>query len=325
MTTKQIEQSIAEHAAAASRAREAGADGVEITAGKGYLIHQFLNPAVNRRQDDWGGNEDARFRLLHEILNAVRAAVGEDFLVGVRMSGADLNVSPLLLAAGRWPSPLVSAAMRRGNDVDQMARYAKRMVGVDYLHVVAGYGFPNPHDLAGEFPFAEIRTFFDSVRHLSGKAAWRAALAHLPLPTSVLHWFTNLGWNRSFRSLSLANEIKKQLPSMPVITNGGYETLRSIDEGLEHCDMVSMARALIANPDLIQVYLNEDKDVPEHERCTRCNRCVGRTTTSPLGCYDVSRFGGSYTRMSSEIMKWNAPDRLPGEEDQSAFEQPHGA
>ena len=77
MSTKQIEQSIAQHAAAALRVREAGADGIEIVAGKGYLIHQFLNPAINRRQDDWGGSEDARFRLLDEILKAVRAAVGE--------------------------------------------------------------------------------------------------------------------------------------------------------------------------------------------------------------------------------------------------------
>jgi NADH:flavin oxidoreductases, Old Yellow Enzyme family len=315
MSTKQIEQSIAEHAAAALRAREAGADGVEIVAGKGYLIHQFLNPAINRRQDDWGGSEDARFRLLDRILKAVRAAVGKDFLLGVRLSGADFNASPLLLAAGRWPSPLVSAALRRGNDVHQMARYAKRMQGVDYLHVVAGYGFPNPHDVPGAFPFREVRCFFDSVRHLSGKAKWRAALAHLPMPERALHWFTNLGWDPSFRSLSLANEIKKQLPSMTVITNGCYETLESINEGLEHCDMVSMARALIANPKLINTYLNHDRDVPEKERCTRCNRCVGRTTTSPLGCYDVSRFGGSYARMFAEIMKWNQPDRVPGEED----------
>ena len=86
---------------------------------------------------------------------------------------------------------------------------------------------------------------------------------HLPVPERALHWFTNLGWDPAFRSLGLANEIKKQLPSMPVITNGCCETLESIDEGLEHCDMVSMARALIANPELISTYLNNGKDVPE--------------------------------------------------------------
>ena len=48
---------------------------------------------------------------------------------------------------------------------------------------------------------------------------------HLPVPERALHWFTNLGWDPAFRSLGLANEIKKQLPSMPVITIGCYETL----------------------------------------------------------------------------------------------------
>ena len=143
---------------------------------------------------------------------------------------------------------------------------------------------------------------------------------HLPVPERALHWLTNLGWDPAFRSLGLANEIEKQLPSMPVITNGCYETLESIDEGLEHCDMVSMARALIANPKLISTYLNNGEDVPEEERCTRCNRCVGRTTTGPLGCYDVSRFGGSYSRMFGEIMKWNQADRVAGEEDELASE-----
>ena len=82
-----------------------------------------------------------------------------------------------------------------------------------------------------------------------------------------------------------------------------------------------MARALIANPKLVVTYLNNGKDVPEEERCTRCNRCVGRTTTSPLGCYDVSRFGGSYSYMFREIMRWNQPDRVADEDDQSFSEE----
>jgi 2,4-dienoyl-CoA reductase-like NADH-dependent reductase (Old Yellow Enzyme family) len=309
MSVQQIERSIGEHAAAARRARQAGADGIEITAGKGYLIHQFLNPAINHRQDDWGGSVDARFHLLERVLTAVRTEVGANFLVGVRLSASDFNDSPWLLAAGRRPAPLSSAALRRGNDVEQMIEYAKRMVGVDYLHVVAGYGFPNPHDVAGAFPFREIRIFFDSVRHLSRKAWWRAALANA-LPASWGHWIFNAGWDPSFRSLELANRFKAQLPDMTVITNGNYETLRSVADGLQHCDMVSMARALIANPDLIDGHLALGNDVPEAQRCTRCNRCVGRTTTSPLGCYEPSRFQ-DHAMMFREILKWNQPDPVP--------------
>lgn len=311
MSDAQIRASINEHAAAALRAREAGADGIEITAGKGYLIHQFLNPAINRRDDEWGGSEDKRFRFFDEVQAAVRREVGDDFLVGVRLSGSDLNASPLPLALGRWPSPLRTAALRRGNDIDQMVRYGRLMKKVDYLHVVAGYGFPNPHDAAGAFPFDEIRMFFDSVRHLSRKAWWRAAAANGLAP--VMRWLLTRGWDLSYRSLPLAAKFKSELPHMTVITNGVYETLDSIRQGLAQCDMVSMARALIANPDLISRYLRNDADVPVARRCTRCNRCVGRTTTSPLGCYDASRFRDT-REMFRQIMDWNRPDPPPAEE-----------
>ena len=72
MTSDEIGQTVQNFAAAARRAREAGCDGVEIAAHKGYLIHQFLNPGINRRTDDYGGSPDKRFRLLREIILAVR-------------------------------------------------------------------------------------------------------------------------------------------------------------------------------------------------------------------------------------------------------------
>jgi 2,4-dienoyl-CoA reductase (NADPH2) len=303
MSRDDIRISIQEHAAAAARAQEAGADGVEITASKGYLIHQFLNPGINRRTDDWGGSEAKRLRFLDEVLKAVREKVGPDYLVGVRLSACDSNAQPALLALGRWPSPFLFG----GNDAAQMIRYARQLGGVDYLHVVAGYGFPNPRDVPGAFPFEEIRMFFDSVRHLSTKAGLRAAAAHL-LPREVGHWVFNLGWSRSHSSLELAANIKRSLPDMTVVTNGGYQDRASINAALERCDMVSMARALIATPDLVRGYFEHDRDVPQAERCTQCNRCVGRTTTSPLGCYEPKRFGGSYEAMFAQILEWNRPD-----------------
>jgi 2,4-dienoyl-CoA reductase (NADPH2) len=303
MSRGDVQTSIQEHAAAAARAQEAGADGVEITASKGYLIHQFLNPGINRRTDEWGGSEEKRLRFLEEVLQAVRDKVGPAYLVGVRLSACDFNARPALLALGRWPSPFVHG----GNDDAQMIRYAKQLAGVDYLHVVAGYGFPNPRDVPGAFPFEEVRMFFDSVRHLSTKAAVRAAGAHL-LPRKVGHWLFNLGWSRSHSSLEFAANIKRARPDVTVITNGGYLDRASINAALERCDMVSMARALIATPDLVHGYFEQDRDVPAAEQCTQCNRCVGRTTTSPLGCYELKRFGGSYEAMFAQILEWNRPD-----------------
>lgn len=309
MTEQQIQTSIREHADAARRAREAGADGIEITVGKGYLIHQFLNPAINRRTDDWGGNVAARGRFLHEILAAVRAEVGRDYLVGLRFSASDFNGSPALLGIGRLPWSIATDDVKTDAANRLMARHVLNMGGVDYLHVVAGYGFPNPHDVPGAFPFEEIRIFFNSVRHLSDKAWFRASLANL-MPRWFGHWLFNHGWDETFRSLDLANWVKQEVSgrNVAVIANGGYETLESLRAGLERCDMVSMARALIANPDLVRAYIAAGRDVEPEDRCSRCNRCVGRTTTSPLGCYDIKRFRGSQRRMIDQIMAWNRPD-----------------
>ena len=69
--------------------------------------------------------------------------------------------------------------------------------------------------------------------------------------------------------------------------------------------MVSMARALIANPDLLEVF-RAGQNLPDN-KCTHCNKCVGRTVLSPLGCYDLDRFP-SRKAMQDQIMEWNRPD-----------------
>ena len=109
MTLADIEHSVSEFGSAARRVREAGADGVEVTASKGYLIHQFLNPAINRRHDDYGGSVAKRFRFLRQVIGAVRAQVGPDFLLGVRLSAKDCNQLPLNL---RLPLPRDSEQFR---------------------------------------------------------------------------------------------------------------------------------------------------------------------------------------------------------------------
>ena len=77
------------YARAAGHIVEGGLDGVEILASMGYLIAQFLNPRVNRRDDAYGGNLENRMRFLVEILEAVRARIGCDPILGVRISDAD--------------------------------------------------------------------------------------------------------------------------------------------------------------------------------------------------------------------------------------------
>jgi 2,4-dienoyl-CoA reductase-like NADH-dependent reductase (Old Yellow Enzyme family) len=74
------------YASGALRLKKAGLDGVEIVASHGYLPAQFLNPHLNRREDEYGGSLPNRIRMLRETIAAVRAAVGTDFVVGVRIS-----------------------------------------------------------------------------------------------------------------------------------------------------------------------------------------------------------------------------------------------
>jgi 2,4-dienoyl-CoA reductase-like NADH-dependent reductase (Old Yellow Enzyme family)/thioredoxin reductase len=74
---------------AALRAKKAGFDGVEIHGAHGYLIHQFLSPLSNRRTDIYGGPLENRMRLPLEVLAEVRKSVGEEFLVGYRISASD--------------------------------------------------------------------------------------------------------------------------------------------------------------------------------------------------------------------------------------------
>ncbi|ETX28504.1 NADPH-dependent 2,4-dienoyl-CoA reductase [Roseivivax isoporae] len=85
-----IEKQIADIVTAATRAREAGYDGVEIMGSEGYFVNQFLVTHTNRRTDRWGGCYENRMRLPVEIVRRVRAAVGADFIVIYRISMIDL-------------------------------------------------------------------------------------------------------------------------------------------------------------------------------------------------------------------------------------------
>src|SRR5688572_30492248 len=90
LAAREIEQVIDDFARAATLAREAGYDGVEIMGSEGYLITQFLAARTNHRTDEWGGALENRVRFASEIVRRVRAAAGPQFIIVYRISALDL-------------------------------------------------------------------------------------------------------------------------------------------------------------------------------------------------------------------------------------------
>ncbi|MDQ0120495.1 2,4-dienoyl-CoA reductase-like NADH-dependent reductase (Old Yellow Enzyme family) [Pseudarthrobacter defluvii] len=89
MTVEQIHGVIADFAAAAERAVAAGFDTMEIHGAHGYLLHQFQSPLINQRDDEWGGDEAGRNRLMLAVVDAVRAVIPDSMPLLLRISATD--------------------------------------------------------------------------------------------------------------------------------------------------------------------------------------------------------------------------------------------
>lgn len=100
LTTEEIHLLTDKYAAAAKNAQAAGMDGVEIHAGHGYLVNQFLSPKTNSRTDEYGGSTEGRCRFLIEIIRAVRKACGPKFIISVRLAAKDWDPAGLQINEG---------------------------------------------------------------------------------------------------------------------------------------------------------------------------------------------------------------------------------
>ncbi len=90
LTTEEVEQTIVDYVQSARMAQHAHYDGIEIMGSEGYLINQFIVTKINRREDQWGGEYEARIQFPLEIIRRTRAAVGENFIIIYRLSMIDL-------------------------------------------------------------------------------------------------------------------------------------------------------------------------------------------------------------------------------------------
>lgn len=95
LTLEEIEELPHAYASAATLARQTGFGGVQVHAGHGFLLSQFLSPLFNKRSDAYGGTIGNRFRIVGEIIEATRKAVGPDFPIGIKMNSTDKLVGGL--------------------------------------------------------------------------------------------------------------------------------------------------------------------------------------------------------------------------------------
>ena len=123
MSVDEIRGIVGQHAEAATRAMDAGFDGVEHTAFMGYLLANFLSSFTNKRDDQYGGSVENRARFLIELLDATRRAIGKDAMMVVRLNGEELMDE----FGGSTPEECVEF-MRLGEQA-----------GVDMISIVVGW------------------------------------------------------------------------------------------------------------------------------------------------------------------------------------------
>lgn len=134
-----IDRIVADYATAAARMKEGGVDGIEFEA-YGHLMDAFWSPATNQRDDDYGGSLDNRMRFLWRVVDAVRDAVGVDFIVGIRM-----------VADEDWDKGLTR------EDGVEVARRVAASGKLDFINLIRGH-IEHDAPLADVIPIAGMRS-----------------------------------------------------------------------------------------------------------------------------------------------------------------------
>jgi 2,4-dienoyl-CoA reductase-like NADH-dependent reductase (Old Yellow Enzyme family) len=256
MTEDEISEMIKAFWAAAKRAVEAGADGVQLHAAHGYLISEFLSPFFNIRTDSWGGSDENRFRFLKEICQEVKNAVPDGFPVLVKLNTNDYT-----------PKEGITPALA--------ASYAGWLAesGIDGVEVSCGttnYSFMNM--CRGDVPTAEI---------IQGLAWYEKPLGRLMIGKMEGKFNLEEGYN-----LGAAKMIKPVMGDTPLFLVGGMRKVAHMEEVIEnnYADFISMSRPFIREPFLANK-IKEGK--MDKVSCVSCNRCfAGVANNFPVYCYN---------------------------------------
>jgi len=264
ITREEIQETVQGLADAAARGQQAGFDGIQIHAAHGYLINAFLTPHTNRRKDEYGGSFENRLRFLLEVYRAVRQRVGQDYPVIMKINGSD------------------ELTLRKGLKPDDMVKVAQRMEaeGIDAVEISAGH-----YESGLTFERGHWRRFFSTVTTIgvARNLPWyHRTSARLLAP--LLDWGLRrvAGYSEGFNLRY--SKLFKQALSIPVICVGGFVHREAMERAIAsgECDMVSVARALIADPFLFR-HIQEGVQGPQ---CDFCNACYARAAVWPVDCYN---------------------------------------
>lgn len=233
-------------------ARDAGMDCVEIHAGHGYLISQFLSPYTNRRRDRWGGSLDNRMRFMRMCMEEVMKAAGNDIGVVVKTNMRD--------------------GFKGGIEIDEGFLIAKELeqLGAHALVLSGGFVSKAPmYVMRGEMPIGALTHYMDTWWLKYGvKMFGRMMIPSVPYEECYF--------------LDDAREFRKEL-KMPLIYVGGCSTRAGIERALdEGFDAVQMARALLTMPDFVNRMRH---DGLESSGCEHVNYCIGRMYSLEMACH----------------------------------------
>lgn len=254
MKNHEVYEMAKEYGRAVRLVREAGFDAVEIHAGHGYLIGQFLTKWTNRRRDEFGGSLENRMRFMRIVMDEVVKEAGDDIAVIVKMNMRD--------------------GFRGGMEIEENIEVAKALqeCGADALVLSGGYVSRSPmYVMRGKMPIRTLTHYMESFWLKTGvRIAGRLMIPSHPFSEAFF--------------LEDALKFREALPNMTLIYVGGLVSRPKIEEVLdEGFEFVQMARALIREPDFVNK-MKADKNA--RSTCDHSNYCIARMYSKEMACHN---------------------------------------
>ena len=251
MDEAQINAKVSDFGNAAAMAKESGFDAIELHAGHGYLLSQFLSPWTNHRKDRYGGSLENRLRFPAMVLRRVRETVGEDYPVIVKMNQRD--------------------GMRGGLELDEAIQVAQRFEAEGASALVPSCGFTAKTPLymiRGNVPAMEMarnqKQFF---MRLGMILFGRFMVQHYPFQRMFL--------------IDGAKAIRDAV-DIPVIYVGGVLSTEDLEKARsEGFEFVEVGRATVRDPGFVNRLARGE--ITESD-CDQCNRCIASMDAGGVYC-----------------------------------------